>query len=154
MITFVVPSFPQVTVVEASGLPREYSHYVFCLYQFWGEYEPMIIPPMVQPGPKKLPGRVQRFEHSQVFNVDVTEELLEFIDNGTLSVEVWGHRRTGFMEMQNNPPSSDDDTCIKKLKTLPERLVRVTLKCVAYMVTTSLVSYHSNYQIPKITPNC
>lgn len=113
----------QVMIVEASGLPREYSHYVFCQYQFWGEGEPMIIPPLVQPGPEKLPDRVQRFEHHHVFNVDVTEELLEFIDNGTLSVEVWGHRRSGFMEMQNNLPSSSsaDDSDVKRPKTLPER---------------------------------
>ena len=51
----------------------------------------------------------------------MTEELLEFIDNGTLSVEVWGHRRSGFMEMQNNPPSSADDTDVKRPKNLPER---------------------------------
>ena len=80
----------------------------------------MIIPPLVQPGPEKLPDRVQRFEHSQVFNTEVTEELLEFIDNGTLSVEVWGHRRSGFMEMQN-PSSTSDDTDVKRPKTLPER---------------------------------
>ena len=81
----------------------------------------MIIPPLVQPGPEKLPDRVQRFEHSQVFNVDVTEELLEFIDNGTLSVEVWGHRRSGFMEMQNVTSTTGDDADVKRPKTLPER---------------------------------
>lgn len=114
------------TIVEASGLPREYSHYVFCQYQFWGEDEPKIIPPLVQPGPEgKLPDRVQRFEHNHVFNVPVTDELLEFIDNGTLSVEVWGHRRSGFMEMQNALPTSADDTEVKRPKTLPERYAKI-----------------------------
>ena len=59
----------------------------------------MIIPPLVQSqGPEKLPDCLQRFGHSKTFNVDVTEELLEFIDNGTISVEVWGHRSGGFIE--------------------------------------------------------
>ena len=80
----------------------------------------MIIPPLVQPGPEKLPDRVQRFEHSEVFNADITEELLEFIDTGTLSVEVWGHRRSGFMEMQNMA-SPGDDADVKRPKSLPEQ---------------------------------
>lgn len=80
----------------------------------------MIIPPLVQPGPEKLPDRVQRFEHSETFNVDVTEELLEFIDNGALSVEVWGHRRSGFMEMQNMVAAGDDSD-VKRTKSLPEQ---------------------------------
>ena len=108
------------TVVEAAGLPREYSHYVFCQYQFWGQSEPIIIPPLVQPGPEKLLDRVQRFDHSEVFNVDVTEELLEFIDNGALSVEVWGHRRSGFMEAQNAVTAGDDSE-VKRNKSLPEQ---------------------------------
>lgn len=108
------------TVVEAAGLPREYSHYVFCQYQFWGQSEPIIIPPLVQPGPEQLPDRVQKFDHSEVFHVDVTEELLEFIDNGALSVEVWGHRRSGFMEMQN-PVAAGDDSDVKRTKSLPEQ---------------------------------
>ena len=83
----------------------------------------MIIPPLVQPGPKNLPDRVQRFEHSEVFNVDITEELLKFIDTGTLSVEVWGQRRYGFMEKQNMA-SPGDDADVRKPKSLPEQCVR------------------------------
>ena len=80
----------------------------------------MIIPPLVQPGPEKLPDRVQRFEHCKTFEIDVSEELLEFIDNGTLAVEVWGHRRSGFMEMQSiASPGDESDT--KRPKTLPEQ---------------------------------
>ena len=107
-------------VIEAAGLPREYSHDVFCQYQFWGQSEPIIIPPRVQPGPEKLPDHVQRFDHSEVFMVDVTEELLEFIDNGSLSVEVWGHRRSHFKEMQNTVTAGDDSD-VKKAKSLPEQ---------------------------------
>lgn len=80
----------------------------------------MIIPPLVQPGPEKLTDRVQRFEHSKTFIIDVSEELLEFIESGTLAVEVWGHRRSGFMEMQSlASPSDDPDT--KRPKSLPEQ---------------------------------
>lgn len=98
-------------------MPKEYSYYVFCQYQFFGEFEAMIIPPLVQPGPEKLKDRIQRFEHSKTFIIDVTEEFLRFIDSGTLAVEVWGHRRSRFMEMQNMAsPSYDPDT-----KSLPQQ---------------------------------
>ncbi len=52
--------------MEATGLPKEYSHYVFCQYQFWKEEEAMIIPPLVQAGLEKLSDKIQRFEHVQV----------------------------------------------------------------------------------------
>ena len=53
-------------VVEATGLPKEYCHYVFCQYRFWNQEEPMIIPPLVQSITEKLSDGVQKFEHSQV----------------------------------------------------------------------------------------
>ena len=90
---------------------------MFCQYQFFDEVEAMIIPPLIQPGPEKLKDRIQRFEHSKTFIIDVTEELLEFIDSSTLAVEVWGHGRSTFMEMQSLA-SPNDDT---KLKSLPEQ---------------------------------
>ena len=53
-------------MVEATGLPKEYSHYVFCQYQFWMEEEPMIIPPLVHAGLDILSDKVQRFDHQKV----------------------------------------------------------------------------------------
>lgn len=52
--------------MEASGLPKEYSHYVFCQYQFWKEEGPMIIPPLVQTGLDKLSEKIQHFDHVHV----------------------------------------------------------------------------------------
>ena len=62
----------QISVLEASGLPKEYCHYVFCQYQFWNEENPLIIPPLVQSGQEKVTDRLQRFEHCQVGGVGVT----------------------------------------------------------------------------------
>ena len=44
---------------------------------------------------------------------EVTEEFLEFLDEGVLSVEVWGHRRSGFSE--------NGQTVEDKSKTFSER---------------------------------
>ena len=61
----------QVTVLEGCGLPREYCHYVFCQYQFWGQEEPMIIPPLQGQNTtdQKMVDRVQ-FSHSQVIRAN------------------------------------------------------------------------------------
>jgi len=98
----------QISVVEATGLPKEYCHYVFCQYHFWNQDEPMIIPPLVQSITEKLPDGVQKFEHSQTFTVEVTEDFLEFLETGVLAVEVWGHRRSGF-EMNSLAGSEDPE---------------------------------------------
>ena len=34
-----------------------------------------------------------------MFTLEVTEEFITFIDNGALAVEVWGHRRSGFLDV-------------------------------------------------------
>ena len=54
----------------------------------------------------------------QVFTVDVTEEFLEYIAEGALSVEVWGHRRSGFVDT-NFPGSEEGDN--KRTKSFAER---------------------------------
>lgn len=47
------------------GLPKEYCHYMFCQYKFWGENDATIIPPLLQQD--KLPDGVQRFNHTKVW---------------------------------------------------------------------------------------
>lgn len=106
----------QITLVEAMGLPKEYCHYMFCQYKFWGESDATIIPPLLQQ--EKLPDGVQRFNHVKVAKIEVTEEFLDFLDQGVLSVEVWGHRRSGFSE---NGPGAED-----KSKTFSERWAELT----------------------------
>ena len=50
-------------------------------------------------GPESAPlDGIHRFNHTQNFNVEVTEEFLDAIEDGALAVEVWGHRRGVFMD--------------------------------------------------------
>ena len=87
-------------MVEASGLPAAYSHNLFCQYKFWGQEEALIIPPLIPSmggaDPAHPPDGVHQFQHHQTFNIEVTEDFLEYINDGALAVEVWGHRRSGF----------------------------------------------------------
>lgn len=89
----------RVSVLEASGLPTAYSHNLFCQYKFWRQEEALIIPPLIPSmGSEAIssPAGVHKFEHHQTFSVEVTEDFLEYIGDGALPVEVWGHRRSGF----------------------------------------------------------
>ena len=90
----------QVSVIEASGLPLAYSHNLFCQYKFWGQEEALIIPPLIPTSgleSRSLDG-IHQFQHCQIFNVEVTEDFLDYIEDGALAVEVWGHRRSGFLD--------------------------------------------------------
>jgi kinesin family protein 13 len=115
----------QVTVIESSGLPKEYCHYVFCQYQFWGQEEPMIIPPLQGSinSDQKIVDRVQ-FSHSQTFTVEITEDFLSHVEEGVLGVEVWGHRRSGFMDL--HVPPGDPENEGRRQKSFPEKLVSTT----------------------------
>lgn len=94
----------QISVLEASGLPSAYSHNLFCQYKFWGQEDALIIPPLINASAVETrpPDGIHQFQHTEIFQVDVTEEFLDYISNGALAVEVWGHRRSGF---NDNPGS-------------------------------------------------
>lgn len=64
---------------------------------------------------------------TQVFTVEVTEDFLDYLEYGTLSVEVYGHRRTGFTS--NEPSGVVEDG---QHKSFPERsfvLLLATIVC-------------------------
>ena len=90
----------KVSVLEASGLPAAYSHNLFCQYKFWGQEDALIIPPLITAGAQDVPAPVgvHQFQHRQVFTVEVTEDFLDYVQDGALAVEVWGHRRSGFID--------------------------------------------------------
>ncbi len=56
----------------------------------------------------------------QVFNVEVTEEFLDYLEEGALAVEVWGHRRSGFNELTAGP-AAPEEANIHRHKSFPER---------------------------------
>uniref|UniRef100_A0A3B4AE49 Uncharacterized protein n=1 Tax=Periophthalmus magnuspinnatus TaxID=409849 RepID=A0A3B4AE49_9GOBI len=89
----------RIRIREATGLPFNLSHFVFCQYTFWEQGEPTVAPPMVSPDRHQPRGPdaqfTVQFDHSKDFVVHVTDEFLEFISDGALTIEVWGHRCAG-----------------------------------------------------------
>lgn len=70
------------TITEASGIPIDYSHELNCLYQFLEREEKHVVPAL------EYRNGVHRFQHSQTFKIN--KELMEFIENDTLGIQVWG----------------------------------------------------------------
>uniref|UniRef100_A0A4W3IBF0 Kinesin family member 13A n=1 Tax=Callorhinchus milii TaxID=7868 RepID=A0A4W3IBF0_CALMI len=115
----------EVKIKEATGLPPNLSNFVFCQYTFWDHSEQTVAPPMVNPDMPSIQNKaVQytvKFDHCKDFVVHVTEEFLEFISEGALAIEVWGHRCAG-----NGRTHWEVDALQAKTRTLRDRWSEVT----------------------------
>uniref|UniRef100_A0A674CIL7 Kinesin family member 13A n=1 Tax=Salmo trutta TaxID=8032 RepID=A0A674CIL7_SALTR len=115
-----------VRIREATGLPVNLSNFVFCQYTFWEGAEPTVAPPMVSPDTPTTPRTPDaqftvRFDHCKDYVIHVTEEFLEFIADGALAIEVWGHRCAG-----NGRSLWELDALLAKTRTLRDRWSEVS----------------------------
>uniref|UniRef100_A0A674CGJ6 Kinesin family member 13A n=1 Tax=Salmo trutta TaxID=8032 RepID=A0A674CGJ6_SALTR len=116
----------RVRIREATGLPVNLSNFVFCQYTFWEGAEPTVAPPMVSPDTPTTPRTPDaqftvRFDHCKDYVIHVTEEFLEFIADGALAIEVWGHRCAG-----NGRSLWELDALLAKTRTLRDRWSEVS----------------------------
>ncbi|KAG6923011.1 kinesin family member 13A [Chelydra serpentina] len=115
----------RVKIKEATGLPLNLSNFVFCQYAFWDQCESTVAAPVVDPDvpspQSKEPQFTVTFSHCKDYVVNVTEEFLEFISEGALAIEVWGHRCTG-----NGSSIWEVDSLHAKTRTLRDRWSEVT----------------------------
>uniref|UniRef100_A0A4W6DMW7 Kinesin family member 13A n=1 Tax=Lates calcarifer TaxID=8187 RepID=A0A4W6DMW7_LATCA len=117
-----------VRIREATGLPLNLSNFVFCQYTFWEHGEPTVAPPMVspdRPSPRSPDAQFTvQFDHCKDYVVHVTDEFLEFISDGALDIEVWGHRCAG-----NGRSLWELDALEAKTQTLRDRYVFRSRSC-------------------------
>ncbi|KAJ6664479.1 hypothetical protein lerEdw1_007136 [Lerista edwardsae] len=115
----------RVKIKEATGLPLNLSNFVFCQYTFWDQCESTVAAPVVDPDMaspiSKDPQFTVTFSHCRDYVVNVTEEFLEFIADGALAIEVWGHRCAG-----NGSSLWEVDSLHAKTRTLRDRWNEVT----------------------------
>uniref|UniRef100_A0A669PC62 Kinesin family member 13A n=1 Tax=Phasianus colchicus TaxID=9054 RepID=A0A669PC62_PHACC len=115
----------EVKIKEATGLPPNLSNFVFCQYTFWDQCESTVAAPIVDPdvpSPQSKDAHFTvTFSHCRDYVVNVTEEFLEFISEGALAIEVWGHRCTG-----NGTSVWEVDSLHAKTRTLRDRWNEVT----------------------------
>ncbi|XP_021498503.1 kinesin-like protein KIF13A isoform X2 [Meriones unguiculatus] len=115
----------RVIIKEATGLPLSLSNFVFCQYTFWDQCESTVAAPVVDPdvpSPQSKDAQFTvTFSHCKDYVVTVTEEFLEFISDGALAIEVWGHRCAG-----NGSSVWEVDSLHAKTRTLRDRWNEVT----------------------------
>ncbi|XP_062421319.1 kinesin-like protein KIF13A isoform X4 [Pungitius pungitius] len=115
----------RVRIREATGLPFNLSNFVFCQYTFWEHGDPTVAPPMVSPdvpSPRSPDAQFTvQFDHCKDYIVHVTDEFLEFISDGALAIEVWGHRCAG-----NGRSLWELDALEAKTQTLRDRWSEVS----------------------------
>ncbi|KAL4218427.1 Kinesin-like protein kif13b [Mactra antiquata] len=119
------PLIIRIKICEAKGLPKDLSNFVFCQYTFWGNDDPISVPPEINPDSSvsdRKNTKCIQFGHERDFKVYMSEEFIEHAQEGALSIEVWGHKVVGFGQ-QNSQVDS-----ITRSNSLMDRWQEVTRK--------------------------
>ncbi|XP_060722287.1 kinesin-like protein KIF13B isoform X2 [Tachysurus vachellii] len=87
----------RIKVSQATGLPQNLSNFVFCQYDFWGQEEPVFIAPEVNLFTQSTPNSKEPhcsvpFDSCKDLELTVTEDLIDFLVDGAVAIEVYGHK--------------------------------------------------------------
>uniref|UniRef100_A0A8C1G9A9 Kinesin family member 13Ba n=1 Tax=Cyprinus carpio TaxID=7962 RepID=A0A8C1G9A9_CYPCA len=118
-----------IKILQATGLPQYLSNFVFCQYSFWDQAEPIIVAPEVDPSASfsssKDPHCMVVFDSCKENAVTVTEDFIEYLTEGAVAIEVYGHRQA---DPGRNPALWDLSIIQAKTRTLRDRWSEVTRK--------------------------
>ncbi|TWW67174.1 Kinesin-like protein KIF13B [Takifugu flavidus] len=111
-----------IKILQATGLPQYLSNFVFCQYTFWDQQEPIIVAPEVDmPSSStstKDPHCMVVFDSCKELAVSVSEDFIEYLTEGAVVIEVFGHRQA---ESGRNPTLWDLGIIQAKTRTLRDR---------------------------------
>ncbi|KAG8445862.1 hypothetical protein GDO86_010594 [Hymenochirus boettgeri] len=118
-----------IKVLQATGLPQHLTNFVFCNYLFWDQPEPITVAPEMDPNttPRVSKGTecMVVFDHCKEFAVNITEDFVEYLSEGALAIEVYGHRQN---DPHRNPALWDLGIIQAKTRSLRDRWSEVTRK--------------------------
>ncbi|XP_015252636.1 PREDICTED: kinesin-like protein KIF13B isoform X6 [Cyprinodon variegatus] len=116
-----------IKILQATGLPQHLSNFVFCQYSFWDQSEPTIVAPEVDPSSSspnsKDPHCMVVFDSCKEQAVSVTEDFIEYLTEGAVAIEVYGHKQS---DAGRNPALWDLSIIQAKTRTLRDRWSEVT----------------------------
>nr|XP_043886061.1 kinesin-like protein KIF13B isoform X2 [Solea senegalensis] len=116
-----------IKILQATGLPQYLSNFVFCQYSFWDQSEPIIVAPEVDPSSSspstKDPHCMVVFDSCKELAVSVSEDFIEYLTEGAVAIEVYGHRQA---DAGRNPALWDLSIIQAKTRTLRDRWSEVT----------------------------
>ncbi|KAI4802323.1 hypothetical protein KUCAC02_020171 [Chaenocephalus aceratus] len=116
-----------VKILQANGLPRHLSNFVFCQYHFWGSRSrcsslQRCSRPARPQSPETLSATVV-FDSAREFSVSVSEDFVEFLADGAVAIEVYGHKQANH---RRNLALWDLGVIQAKTRTLRERWSEAT----------------------------
>uniref|UniRef100_A0A8D0L322 Kinesin family member 13B n=1 Tax=Sphenodon punctatus TaxID=8508 RepID=A0A8D0L322_SPHPU len=117
-----------IKILQATGLPQHLSNFVFCKYTFWDQLDPVTVAPEVDPSLSpisKEPRCMVVFDHCNEFSVNITEDFMEYLSEGALAIEVYGHKQC---DPRKNPALWDLGIIQAKTRSLRDRWSEVTRK--------------------------
>ncbi|XP_075716983.1 kinesin-like protein KIF13B isoform X2 [Rhinoderma darwinii] len=118
-----------VKVLQATGLPQHLTNFVFCHYTFYAQPEPIMVAPEVDPSTSspvsKEPQCMVVFDHCKEFSVNISEDFLDYLAEGALAIEVYGHKAS---DPRKNPALWDLGIIQAKTRSLRDRWSEVTRK--------------------------
>ncbi|MEQ2191392.1 hypothetical protein XENOCAPTIV_027786, partial [Xenoophorus captivus] len=116
-----------VKILQATGLPRHLSNFVFCQYHFCGLEEPVFTAPEVASSSSSSASRDPQctvvFDSTKELAVPASEDLLEFLADGAVAIEVYGHKQANH---RRNLALWDLGVIQAKTRSLRERWSEVT----------------------------
>uniref|UniRef100_A0A668AP13 Kinesin family member 13B n=1 Tax=Myripristis murdjan TaxID=586833 RepID=A0A668AP13_9TELE len=116
-----------IKILQATGLPQYLSNFVFCQYTFWDQPEPIIVAPEVDTSTSspstKDPHCMVVFDSCKELAVSVSEDFIEYLTEGAVAIEVYGHRQA---DPGRNPALWDLSIIQAKTRTLRDRWSEVT----------------------------
>ncbi|XP_028999228.1 kinesin-like protein KIF13B isoform X2 [Betta splendens] len=116
-----------IKILQATGLPQYLSNFVFCQYSFWDQPEPIIVAPEVDPSSSspstKDPHCMVVFDSCKELAVSVSEDFIEYLTEGAVAIEVYGHRQA---DAGRNPALWDLSIIQAKTRSLRDRWSEVT----------------------------
>ncbi|XP_037547083.1 kinesin-like protein KIF13B [Nematolebias whitei] len=116
-----------IKILQATGLPQHLSNFVFCQYIFWDQPEPIIVAPEVDHSSSspstKDPHCMVVFDSCKELAVSVTEDFIEYLTEGAVAIEVYGHKQS---DGGRNPALWDLSIIQAKTRTLRDRWSEVT----------------------------
>ncbi|KAK7907344.1 hypothetical protein WMY93_015956 [Mugilogobius chulae] len=116
-----------VNLLQATGLPRHLSNFVFCQYHFWGQEEPVFVPPEMDspgsPSTSRDPQCTVVFDSAKELVVPVSEDFVEYLSEGAVAIEVYGHKQANH---RRNLALWDLGVIQAKTRSLRERWSEVT----------------------------
>ncbi|XP_067901597.1 kinesin-like protein KIF13B isoform X2 [Heterodontus francisci] len=119
----------RIKILQATGLPRHLSNFVFCQYTFWDQTEPIIVAPEVDPSSSATAGKDPEcmvvFDHCKEFSINLSEDLLEYLSEGALAFQVYGHKSR---DPRKNPSIWDLGIIQAKTRSLRDRWSEVMRK--------------------------